>query len=80
MAASTVSVDQVLELIDKLPDNGKRAVRRALWMERENWWRKQAKRGEKDMRRLAADRGLDWDAMSEDDREAFVNALLHEPD
>jgi hypothetical protein len=30
------------------------------------------------MRRLAAKRGLDWDAVSEAQREAFVDELLHE--
>ena len=34
--------------------------------------------GEERLRMLCAERGLDWDLTSEDDREAFVDALIHE--
>ena len=30
------------------------------------------------LRRLCASRELDWDAMNGDEREAFVNTLIHE--
>ena len=30
------------------------------------------------LRRACAARGLDWDRMSEDERESFVDTLLHE--
>lgn len=30
------------------------------------------------LRRLCASRELNWDAMSEDEREAFVDTLIHE--
>ena len=30
------------------------------------------------VRRLCVERGLDWDRLSEDQREEFVNRLLHE--
>ena len=33
--------------------------------------------GEAQLRRAAADRGLDWDRLTEDERESFVNTLLH---
>ena len=34
--------------------------------------------GERDMRRLAQARGLNWDTLSEAQRAAFVDDLLHE--
>jgi hypothetical protein len=34
--------------------------------------------GESRIRLLAIQRGLDWDAMNEDEREALVDDLLHE--
>jgi hypothetical protein len=34
--------------------------------------------GEAHLRRSCAERGLDWDRMSEDERETFVDGLLHE--
>jgi hypothetical protein len=33
---------------------------------------------EAQLRRASAQRGLDWDRLSEDERESFVDALLHE--
>lgn len=30
------------------------------------------------MRRLCAERGLNWDAMTEEERESFVDDLIHE--
>lgn len=32
---------------------------------------------EEPLRRVSAERGLEWDKMSEDQREEFVNQLLH---
>lgn len=34
--------------------------------------------GEAQLRRACAERGLDWDRMSEDERESIASALLHE--
>lgn len=33
---------------------------------------------EAQLRRRAAERGRDWDALGEDEREAFIDDLLHE--
>ena len=33
---------------------------------------------EERLRQIAASRGFDWDAMTEDDREAFIDDLMHE--
>jgi hypothetical protein len=30
------------------------------------------------LRRLCAERGLDWDAMNEEERETFIDDLIHE--
>jgi hypothetical protein len=50
----------------------------AKYAERDQWWQKAAGEGECDMRRLAPQRGRDWDKMTEAEREAFVDDLLHE--
>jgi len=34
--------------------------------------------GEAQLRRLCSERGLDWDRLSEEEREEFSNRLLHE--
>ena len=34
--------------------------------------------GEAQLRRACAERGLDWDRLSEDERESYIDALLNE--
>ena len=62
----------------QLPPQAKKRVLTDLTAERDDWWQAAARQGEDEMRRLAKARGLDWDAMSEAQREAFVDDLLHE--
>lgn len=78
MPTMEVAVEQVLELVRQLPPEGKQAVLDALSTERDMWWEEMLIEGEQKMRQLCAGRGLDWDRMSEEEREAFVGDLLHE--
>ncbi len=66
--------DQVMELVKQLPSERQRAALLALAAgatER----RSQA---EGQLRRLCNERGLDWDKMTEDEREGFIDSLVHE--
>jgi hypothetical protein len=45
---------------------------------RDAWWQRTIAEGERQMRHLCAERGLNWDAMTEEEREAFVDDLIHE--
>ena len=78
MPTLTLTDEQVLELVKQLPPEGKRAVLTVLSAERDAWWEEMLTQGEQPMRRLCAERGLNWDRMSEEEREAFVDDLLHE--
>lgn len=78
MATLSLTDDQVVELVKQLPPGAKQRVLIDLTVERDAWWQSSAREGEKDMRRLASARGLDWDAMTEAQREAFVDKVLHE--
>lgn len=70
--------EQVVELINQLSLEEKRAVLKALTADREAWWEETVTEGEQQLRRLCAERGRDWDRMSEEEREAFVDDLIHE--
>jgi hypothetical protein len=70
--------EQVVELVEQLSPEGKQATLKALKAERSAWWEETLTQGEEQMRHLCAERGLDWDSMSEEEREAFVDDLLHE--
>ncbi len=78
MVTLTLSDKQVVELVKQLPPVSKQAVLDALIGERELWWDMTLAQGEERLRKLTAQRGLDWDKMSEDKREGFVDDLLHE--
>ena len=78
MPTLELAVEQVIELVKQLSPENKQEVLNTLSTERDAWWEETLTQGELQMRRLCAARGLDWHSMSEDEREAFVDDLLHE--
>mgnify|MGYP007002413385 CR=1 FL=1 len=42
------------------------------------WWDLMLSQGEDRLRQLCAERGLDWDKLTEEEREIFVDNMLHE--
>ncbi|HEY9607692.1 MAG TPA: hypothetical protein V6C85_39265 [Allocoleopsis sp.] len=72
-----LSVSQVIELVKQLPKEDKSAVFRALSREREIGRDDQSEQEEQELRALSAQRGLDWDRLSEDDRDVLAKKLLH---
>ena len=78
MPVLNLSNDQVIELVKQLPPEGKQAILEALIADRDSWWDGMLIHGEQQLRLICAERGLDWDSMSEIEREAFVDELMHE--
>lgn len=78
MVTLTLSNDQVVDLIKQLPPDGKKAALDALQTDTNLWWEIRLAQGEAQLERLAKARGLDWNVMSEDEREQFIDDLLHE--
>jgi len=78
MVTLTLSNEQVIELIRQLPPEGKKAVLEALGSDTNLWWEIRLAQGEEKLESLAAERGLNWDEMSEEERERFIDDLLHE--
>ena len=69
---------QIIELVKQLPAERKRAVLLALAKESDREREERLEYAQTQVRRLSAERGLDWDAMSEEDRETFIDELVHE--
>lgn len=73
-----LTTEQIVEMVRQLPEKTKREVLLALAGEA------QPRRGERmalaaeQLRRRAAQRGLNWDVLSEEEREALVDDLMHE--
>ena len=70
--------EQVVELVKQLPPERQRAALLALATGASQQREQRMKYAEGQLRRAGAERGLDWDQMSEDQREAFVDDLMHE--
>jgi len=79
MATVSLTDNQVLELVKQLPEAAKRQVLIDLSAERDQWWNSAAMEGEVHLRQIAAQRGFDWDRLSEEEREKLVDDILHEP-
>lgn len=74
----TLSDQQVIELVKQLPPESKRVVLLELAKESENEHEYRMEYAENQLRNLCTERGLNWDTMSEDERESFIDDLVHE--
>jgi hypothetical protein len=73
-----LSETQVVDLIKQLPPDKQRAALLALAEGASQRREERMKLADAQIRRLAAERGLDWEKMSDDEREAFIDDLMHE--
>lgn len=73
-----LSYEQVISLVRGLPAESKRAALLALAQDAQVGREERLRFGEAQLRRTCAERALDWDRMPEDERESFIDVLLHE--
>jgi hypothetical protein len=78
MSVLELTDEQVLSLVRQLPATRKRGALLALAQDSQSRRDERMRFGEAQLRRLCAERKLNWDSLSEDQREEFVNQLLHE--
>lgn len=71
-----LTVGQVIDLVKQLPEKDKVALLRALNQQTKRSSDDQSEE-EEQLRALSAKRGLDWDRLSEDDREILARKFLH---
>ena len=69
---------QVVELVKQLPQERQATLVRSLLAKQWPQWDELQRYGEERIRVVAAQRGRDWDRMSEDERESFIDELVHE--
>jgi hypothetical protein len=70
--------EQVVDLVKQLPPERRRAALLALAAGTAERRAERIQYAEAQLRAVGAERGLDWDKMSEDEREAFIDDLIHE--
>jgi hypothetical protein len=78
MSVLKLTDEQVISLVRQLPSARKRGALLALAQDSQSRRDERMRFGEAQLRRLCAERKLNWDSMSEDQREEFANQLLHE--
>jgi hypothetical protein len=78
MSVLELSDEQVISLMRQLPPERKRTALLALAQDAQTRREERLRLGGEQLRRACAERGKDWDLLSEDERETFVNDLLHE--
>jgi hypothetical protein len=69
-----LTIGQVIELVKQLPKEDKSAVLRAL--NRETGSDEKSKQEEQQLRALSTQRGLNWERLSEDDRDLLASKYL----
>jgi len=78
MSVLELSDEQVISIVRQLPAARKRTALLALAQDSQARREERMRFGEAQLRRACAERGLDWDHLSEDERETFVDELLEE--
>ena len=73
-----LTTEQVIDLVQQMPPEEKLTVLKALAKEARAGRAEQMKYAESKVRELCAQRGLDWDAMTEDERLYFIDDIVHE--
>ena len=73
-----LTTEQVIDLVQQMPPEEKFLVVRALTKETPTEREEQMKYAESKVRKLCAERGLDWDAMTDDERLYFIDDIVHE--
>jgi hypothetical protein len=78
MATLTLSDEQVVELVRQLSAEQKAEVFKYLLLQQWGEWESLSSYGADRAKLVAQERGYDWDAMTEEEREAFVDDVVHE--
>jgi hypothetical protein len=78
MATLILSDEQVVELVKQLPVEQQVEVFRFLLLQQWGKWELLSRYGVEKARLAAQEKGLDWDVMTEEEREAFIDDVVHE--
>jgi hypothetical protein len=78
MAVLELTKEQIFDLVRQMPAEEKREMLLSLAANAPADRAKRQQFAEEQLRRLCAARGLDWAALSADQREAFIDDMIHE--
>ncbi len=78
MPILTLSNEQVVDLVKQLPVGQQLEVFKFLLLQQWDRWALVSNYGVDKIRLIARERGCNWDAMTEDERETFIDDMVHE--
>jgi hypothetical protein len=78
MASVELTTEQVINLVRQLPAASKKDVLLALASESQSSRGERMALAERQLRAAAAERGMNWDSLSDDERQALADDLIHE--
>lgn len=78
MPMLTLSNDQVVEIVRQLPTEQQTEIFRFLLLQQWGQWESLSRYGKNKVKIAAQERGFDWDTMTEDEREDFIDNVVHE--
>ncbi len=70
--------EQVMELVKQLPADQQEAMFKMLLVQQWGAWEELSRSGQDKARQAAAARGRDWEVMTEEERAAFVDDVVHQ--
>lgn len=79
MVTLTLDDKQVLDLVRQLPDERRAWLFQQLLQDEWPAWTELASYGQDRARAVAAACGVNWDSLTETEREDLIDTLLHEP-
>lgn len=78
MPILTLTNEQVVELVKQLPPEQQIEIFRFLLLQKWERWESLSIYGSGKARLIAQERGYNWDSMTEDELETFINEVVHE--
>ncbi len=78
MPVLTLTNEQAIELVKQLPVEQQAEIFRFLLVQQWEKWQLLSEYGSDKVRLAAQERGYDWDKMTEDEQEAFIDEIVHE--
>ncbi|OKH38951.1 hypothetical protein NIES2119_07355 [[Phormidium ambiguum] IAM M-71] len=78
MPTLNLSNEQVLELVKQLPIEQQVEVFKFLLLQQWRQWESLSRYGVEKVKIVAQERGYNWDTMTEEEREAFIDEVVHE--
>jgi hypothetical protein len=78
MPIITLSNEQVVELVKQLPVEQQVEVFRLLLLQQWGRWESLSRYGADKVRLVAQERGHEWDTMTEEERETFIDNVVYE--